>query len=435
MLIMVPLALLLTGVQAYTFFVITDIHLDVEYDPSYNSSSLCHHVGIEGKHFPIVPAPDVVEIGRSGCDSPVELLQSALLAMQNIDSAPAYILVTGDVVGHSTYKLLMDNGTYDTAFNAELVRETFTEVTNQFNNYFPSTQIIFAFGNNDGYGDYQLPNEPLDEYLYSLWEPLNPSLPEDFMENSYYTCTLTATGQRLLALSTNFFSVGVNNAESLAAAQLQWLESELSTAETTDQRVIVAMHIPPGPGMFGGESQDWRDDYIAQFQSILKAYSSTLDFVFAAHQHQAGFQLIDSTDLAIIIHSALSPVFRNNPTFRYYNIDNEGQDYTDYSLDLLSAGATWEKEIVFSEFTGLATFDYKSLYKELLSDEVMLFQYLVASRGLSRDVGVAFSDSYFWQSIMGLPTARELYRDALCSYRYPSNLSYYLCRMGLLPLS
>ena len=432
--IMVTFLLLLAHVQAYTFFVLTDIHLDLGYSPDYNTTARCHSVGVAGKNLTIVPAPDVAESGRVGCDSPITLLESALEKMREVDDNPGFVLVTGDVIGHDTYKLLLANGTYDKSYTSQLVRSTFSQVTASLNSYFPTTQILFALGNNDGYGDYQLPSSPLTSYLYSLWAPLNPTLPPDFTTNSYYSCTVSVIGQKLIVLSTNFFGISVTAPKTAPIEQLLWLENELKTAVETGQRVVIAMHIPPGVGIFQENSYDWREEFIEQFYTVVKGYAQGVDFVFAAHQHESGFELIEGTNLAIVIHPALSPIYNNNPGFRYYEITETTQEYTDFFYDLLGGRGEWDEEIVFSEFTGRDEFDYRGVYEELMGDEAMLMDYLVASHGYSRNINVDISASDFVQKVMGLQSEAELFRAALCSYRYLLNVEFDLCIHHLLPL-
>ena len=432
------LLLALAAGQQADFFLISDIHLDLAYDQGYESSGLCHSVGVVGKNRTITPAPDLRPLGRFGCDSPLPLLSSALSQMQALNPSPDFILVTGDLIGHSTYYLLQPNGVYNTTYTAALLLSTFQQVTAQFRSFFPSTQVLFALGNNDGYGDYQLPTTDsalgLNALLYDLWQPLNSGLPEDFIDSGFYACNITATGQRLLVLSTNYFSVSVNGVNSAAMDQLKWLRSELISALNNHQRVVISMHIPPGAGMYNANSYDWHESFISLFEKLMNVYGHIVDFVFAAHQHQSGFQLIGESGLAVVIHPAISPIFSNNPGFRHYQLSAKGQDYTDYFLDLFAESPTWATEVVFSVFSGLQTFDYPSLYHQLLGSESQLFEYLVVSHGLSRDLGVYINDAYIWKQALGLLDESFMRRVALCSYRYFSNTLFDLCKMGLLPV-
>ena len=432
------LLLTLAAGQEADFFLISDIHLDIAYDPGYSSSGLCHSVGIVGKNRTITPAPDFRPLGRFGCDSPLALLSSALSQMQALNPSPDFILVTGDLIGHSTYYLLQSNGLYNTNYTASLIRSTFQQVTAQFQTYFPTTQVLFALGNNDGYGDYQLPTTAsaleLNKLLYELWQPLNPGLPEDFIDSGFYACNIAVTGQRLLVLSTNYFSVGVNGVKSAAMDQLKWLRSELISAQNNQQRVVISMHIPPGAGMFNANSYDWHEEFISLFEKLIHAYGHVVDFVMAAHQHQSGFQLIGETGHAVVIHPAISPIFTNNPGFRHYQLTSKTQDYTDYFLDIFAEDPTWAPEVIFSVFTDLQNFDYVSLYQQLLASEAQLFQYLVISHGLRRDLGVYIDEAFIWTHALGLLDEAYMRRVALCSYKYFSNNLFDLCRMGLLPI-
>lgn len=436
------LSLLLFAASALAneFFVVSDFHFDIAYNGHYNASSNCSMylaIGQQGQPVP-TQAKDYAEYGRYGCDSPLALLESAVLAMQLVNSDPEFILLTGDIIGHRTSSLLDPSGEYDPQFSHSLVMNSTAAVIALFKEYFPDTQVVTTIGNNDGYEDYWTPSESeASDYLAelrTLFAKINPSISSSFTKLGYYT-SVTRDGRLVISLNSNYFSIKrYNIATRPAEQQLLWLDNELSS---TDRRVIVSMHIPPGSSMFGGGSFDSSEVVIKEFVEILQRHHDKIDFLMSGHYHSSSFQLIPMTNLAVLIHAAVSPVYGNNPTFRYYTAESSTFDYEDYVLNLMKPEDGWTREYTYSHIYRSPASDFKQLYQDLFASEALLLQYLVYSHGAKDNFGVDVDESYIWKISTGTTLQEhELGRRiALCSFRYVSNQEFEWCKNSLLPIS
>jgi len=236
------LVALIIGVKAKesSFYHISDVHLDTEYDRFTASSSFCHNnqTLTAGGTF-----------GRYGCDTPFALLESALNQMKMIEKQPSFILLTGDVVAHRT------NGTQKMKIAAEF--------TKLFKSKFPNITLIPSLGNNDVNPEYQWTCEAgnVTKYYASLWKDFIGTGMEDFLKMGALS-TSPLPGLRVLSLNTNLYSIG--NKENYPdpvdpCGQLQWLKLQLQRATDNSERVFVAGHIPPGADIFSLKTF-WKPD-------------------------------------------------------------------------------------------------------------------------------------------------------------------------------
>lgn len=421
------------------FFVLSDIHYDIAYKDNFNSSTYCHSIQITQiaqQNLNVAPATttDVQPLGRFLCDTPLKLISSSFEAMQKVESDPEFILILGDSIGHYTMELLNDQGYLDFDYNKRLVQESFYRIDEELTRYFPDTQIIYVIGNNDAYTDYVIPTgregyEYL-AFLYELWQPSIGYVSSSFYDGGYYS-TLTRSGIRIIAINSNYYTIKALDLEYMAVQQFEWLRTELQSASEVDEKVIIAMHIPPGISMFGSGTQDWHEVYIEEFTSIIKDYESTIQLIMSGHFHSSTFQLIDNYSVDLLVHTSLSPIFRNNPAFRYYQISNDREDYSDYFLDLFSENPVWKVEYSYSEMFSYDKFEFRKIYEELLEDMNLLLDFIVKAHGLTR----AFKDkqideAYIWKiaTALNFHTQREdVIRAALCSIRYVKNSDYEKC--------
>lgn len=73
-----------------------------------------------------------------------------------------------------------------------------------------------------------------------------------------------------------------------------------------------------------------------------------------------------------MIHPAVSPVFANNPGFRLYTIEDDVQDYTDYSYNLYN-NTNWREEVTFSSLFNRTDFNYREIFDEMNKDSDLLY--------------------------------------------------------------
>ena len=114
--------------------VLSDIHLNPEYDPDISEVTYCHGDGLAAK--------EQAFLGRRGCDSPLTLLKMALEVIKSENPDLDVLLVPGDFIGHA-YPLDGAKGNYQKLIEThKMIRETLVK-------YFPNTMILPSLGNND----------------------------------------------------------------------------------------------------------------------------------------------------------------------------------------------------------------------------------------------------------------------------------------------
>ena len=87
------LSVLIVEGEGGSFWHISDLHLDYLYEKGGNVSNFCHQQ--TGGNNNVTSDSEVEEWGNYRCDSPLLLVDSALLAMQTIQSQPQFIVWTG----------------------------------------------------------------------------------------------------------------------------------------------------------------------------------------------------------------------------------------------------------------------------------------------------------------------------------------------------
>jgi Icc-related predicted phosphoesterase len=346
--------------------------------------------------------------------------------MKEIDTDPDYILILGDVVAHSTMKLII-NGIYNKELNRLKVQETLRNVSETLRIFFPSTQVIPVIGNNDAYDHYDMPTGYFKfEYLnfvYSLWRTQS-NIPSTFMENGYYSFK-TKTGENIICLNTLLFSYK-QNIKLRSWAQLIWLKSQLEVLD----KVIIAMHIPPGFSLFNGGSQSWHDCFIDAFRDIIEQYSQKILSIHGGHYHNSYFTFIDS--ITVFINPAISPLFGNNPGFRYFNKD--GKDFQDVVFNGFDQEKNW-KIYKFSQRFGYLV-DYHRVFQELKEDVIDFEEYLKSVTGFT-DVDQKFYPQAC-VAVFGIKCIKSrsfLIELALCAFRWIRSDEFLRCSNNIVTQS
>eukprot|EP00826_Nyctotherus_ovalis_P042514 TRINITY_DN437_c0_g1_i2.p1 TRINITY_DN437_c0_g1~~TRINITY_DN437_c0_g1_i2.p1 ORF type:complete len:185 (+),score=28.80 TRINITY_DN437_c0_g1_i2:258-812(+) len=144
------------GRKKFTMSVISNIHLDLNYDPTVDSDSFCQTGGT--RSLTIAP------YGRHGCDTPYSLFKSTLEEMRVQNPSPDLIVVPGDMVTHMIPSLSSN-------FSVEKymsLKEVIANVTEEIGLAFPKVPVIFTQGNDDYVVNYQVPNRTYKKDFYSF---------------------------------------------------------------------------------------------------------------------------------------------------------------------------------------------------------------------------------------------------------------------------
>lgn len=278
------------SVRTNEVLLLTDVHLDLDYDAGLSSLCKCESrydedgtcfFSAKSNHF-----------GQFGCDSSLNLLQSTLAAAAAV-SDPAFVIYAGDFARHSS-----PSGT--STFGAiRTVRE-------QISTYFPSATIVANFGNSDMSKDYSLnmtegvANNPyLSKVADILWAEqgdLEEESRGQFSRTGFYSVEV-APGLTILSLNTIVYSIhhtpnttGIED----PFGQFEWLEGQLTAIQAAEGACWIIGHIPPV--IESSRYQDlWEPRYSRRFLDLLRDYGSAVKTLLFGHTHTDEFRIISTT--------------------------------------------------------------------------------------------------------------------------------------------
>jgi hypothetical protein len=304
-----------------------------------------------------------------GSDTTTDLWKSAVRAMQANVPNPRVILLGGDMLAHHFPTLTRDAGAAPLASALAATRE----IAGDLDTAFPSAQFLVALGNNDDpCGDYR--SETAGSYetqLAHIWAPLvdrngaAPGFIADFERGGYYVARLPIRNGRAIVLNSVFWSFVysggcLSHPRDPGRAELAWLDAELARLPA-DAHTVMLMHVPPG---YDPESTTIVRRFLAvPFLSArndrallrtLDAHARAVRFVVGAHTHRYDFRIVDG--IPMLIASAISPVYRNNPAFFELDVDTDGvlHDVIPYVYD--PDTRRWERKPSFDAMYRVPSF-------------------------------------------------------------------------------
>lgn len=411
----IPLASLAQAPAPHTATIpalfLSDIHLDPFQDPA---KAVRLNTAPASAWPAILAAPDsaaheaatlrlFASCPTRGADTPDTLWRSALHAIQAETAAarPRFVTISGDLLAHAfdcKYKALLPNATH-----ADFV--AFTEKTIQYvlsglRAALPSTPIYLALGNNDSAcTDYQLAAAS-DELLarvaplaaQAAAESLSPAdragVLATFPSTGSYSAPLAGVPDaRILVLDDLFLSSRYKTCGGAvdpkpAAAQLEWLTTQLAAAREHRQRVWILGHIPPGIDLYatarkltdvcdGGNPVTFlASDQLAQ---TLAASAGTVRLALFGHTHSDEMQLLagpaaptaTATGVPVKLTASITPGNGNLPTFTLAIIDPQTADLKDFTVyeasNATGLNARWTPEYTFSSAYQQPAFDAAAL--------------------------------------------------------------------------
>lgn len=326
-----------TGTDRAYILTIADIH----FDPfAYCNTSPCPLISklqqADVSQWPVILKTQSSYMPRFKQDTNFTLLTSTLKNFKQVSSNenPRFVLILGDFIGHDfRYKFAKFTKDKSQASYQAFVFKTLNFLSNELNQTFVNTDSYSVVGNNDSYqNDYQ--SNPGGAFFYDvakLWarsisnvENRN-SMQAQFSKAGYYALTLPAQNNlRLIVLNTNLFSYHARAqiVDQAAQTQLIWLHQQLQTAKDNHQKVLIAMHIPPGIDLYQTFTvvNLWKQKYVDAYNAELNTFSSEIMGVFAGHLHADWFQALtlNTNILPITGTPAVSPIYGTNPGFKIY---------------------------------------------------------------------------------------------------------------------
>lgn len=283
-----------------------------------------------------------------------------------------FVLVLGDTVGHD-FRYYYKKYSQDKSQEGyrDFVRKTLDFVNLELSAAFPNTSIFMVVGNNDTYSsNYQsVPGGEFFNQTGALWSSLVKSardrvvMRSEFPAGGYYAVDVPGHPElRLIVLNSVLFSVKSigRGSERAAGVQLNWLRQQLQQAKNQNQKVLIALHIPPVLDVYATRHwrlftllEFWRPEYIARFKTELAAFYPEIIGVFSGHLHYDWSQTLllgGRQDVPVISVPSVSPIYGNDPGFKVYHYsaaDDRIDDFYTYTYPVRGRG-TWSIEHAYN---------------------------------------------------------------------------------------
>ncbi|RCK55841.1 Sphingomyelin phosphodiesterase 2 [Candida viswanathii] len=312
----------------YSFY--PDAHYDEE--GKYFKGDYYDFPAYFGWNFNNAPA---TSFGAFLSDSPELLLNNSLVEMGKLHNEKKFefMLLTGDNFAHQ-----LEYGDVDS------LKYTQDTVYGLISNYLPNIPVLGLMGNHDEYKYAQVAPHSfvrnssyywLEDYITRIW------IDNDWFDQSYqqdlkthytgYSYT-TVRGLKVIGLNSNAYygdnlwSYGEQTTNPDKFGNWKFLVDELVESESKDQRVWIIAHIPPN-------NYDVQPIQSHIFAKIVQRFAPyTIANMFFGHTHRDQFTVFYSTNDTSKVEDALlmqwvipsvTPFTNFNPSFRYYEVENE----------------------------------------------------------------------------------------------------------------
>lgn len=373
-----------TAGKDFSVVAFSDIHFDPFYDPSLFPELVAAEAGQWESIFKSSTLTTPSPIG-SGTNYPLLMLTLSSI-QKNMESSPL-VIYTGDILVHrfsQTFFTLY--GSQDTEALKVFADKTISFFTKQVRLVAGTVPIMFAIGNNDSYSD-SGPDSTFfsntAEFFYQDF--LNGTEDhQDFLmtfnKGGYYSAEPSGTDVMILSLNTVPFAAYPPGAdtENAAAAQLNWLDAKLASAEASGKNVWLIMHAPPGADIYWatrladsnghvdatGDLMMWKSDDQTLFLNILAKYPGSIALSLAGHTHMDEYRILPSGDVIKIIPS-IGTRSGNNPAFKVFTIaleTSQAKDYHSYNYDLATLPDEFIPYYTFSTTNSMYGFLNDSLW-------------------------------------------------------------------------
>ncbi len=287
--------------------------------------------------------PLSVEPAPVGADSDTNtaLLDSAITEMQRVDADPPVVIIAGDFLAH--YR-----------FTPMRAAATMATLAARFNRAFPNAQFVIALGNEDSAcGAYRLaPESPFLHDVAREWEPLvnrrhaAPAFAETFPRDGFYVAKLPIVRTSAVVLDDVFWSPLYRGRCAVPGAAPERTLAELHGAllGPPHERHWVIAHIPPGVDALSTTHivhrlvpvpflNPWRRN---DFMHLITDPAARVTLVVAGHTHRFAYRIPDgrSGPIPMLLVPAVSPIYRNAPSFLTVDVDERGtiREAEEYAL-------------------------------------------------------------------------------------------------------
>ncbi|XP_061479727.1 acid sphingomyelinase-like phosphodiesterase 3a [Rhineura floridana] len=354
------------------FWHISDLHLDPTYHVTSNRTQVC--ASSKG-----VKASDPGPFGDFMCDSPYQLILSALKYMKDSNQQTSFMIWTGDSPPHVPVKEL----------STKIVIDIIGNMTSAIRSFFPNLQVFPALGNHDYWPQNQLPVSVSEVYnaVADFWKPwLTDEAVNTLRKGGFYTQTyqssVTTQPLRIISLNTVLYYPPNTLTWNMSdpANQFEWLEHVLEVAHHNKEKVYVIGHVPVGYLPFVRDTPAIRKHHNERLIEIFRRHSSVIAGQFFGHTHRDSVMvLLDEMGKPInslFVAPAVTPVKAafvvnsNNPGVRLYQYDPLSYNLLDlwqFYLNLTEANmkneSIWKLEYVMTKAYGIEDLMPETLYE------------------------------------------------------------------------
>ncbi|XP_063299529.1 acid sphingomyelinase-like phosphodiesterase 3a [Pelobates fuscus] len=361
------------------FWHITDLHLDFSYHITGDHTKVC--LSSKGAN-----ASNPGIFGDFLCDSPYQLILSAIQNIKDSEQKADFMIWTGDSPPHIPANEL----------STKMVIDIIGNMSTTIRSFLPDLQVFPALGNHDYWPQDQFPVEASEIYtaVAEYWKPwLNEEALVTLRKGGYYSqiykSSQTAQSLRIISLNTNLYyspnKVTVNMTD--PADQFEWLEETLKASRQNNEKVYVIAHVPVGFLPFAAFTTAMRVNFNERLVKIFRNYSDVISGQFYGHTHRDSIMvLLDENNEkpvgSVFVAPAVTPLRSlsesdgNNPGFRLYHYDTGCYNLLDlwhYYLNLTEANlkkeAIWKLEYIMTEI-----YKIKDIQPESLEELIQRFR-------------------------------------------------------------
>jgi sphingomyelin phosphodiesterase acid-like 3 len=309
----------------------------------------------------------------SNSDSGDDLWEGAKSEIDSVikKNNPKFLIVLGDFPFHSRGNLSDVDSSLVTVYNdiSKIARKN-------------NLPLIIAPGNNDSYtGDYK----PLTSNHPVFFQPDTDNVAtyaNDSLATPLGCYSVFPFGRsikfRIVILNSTIFSShkdGNNGVPSYGANQssdadteMRWFDEQLHKAYNDSERVLVAMHVPPG--LDGNQTlYDHVNKYMwfspgiqNRFLDLIHDYQDNIIGLLASHTHMDGIRLLrnnnrDSITSILISEPGIAPGHGNNPGIKLITYDPNSfalKNFVTYYMDYWNRDTAptlkdWDSSFIFSK--------------------------------------------------------------------------------------
>lgn len=343
----------------------------------------------------------VIDSVDYGCDSGTLLWKKAQDRFVSLihNQKPGFILYLGDLPVHENDNCLNAKVTSGSA-RMDSIHGDVGSVLERLRIISDSTNVplLYLPGNNDGYkGDYAsfayvkqsdtITPFTLDTLGSQQWPIIKGTKKASYFEKEgnstlgYYaayplgkdpkrTHNLKTIMLNTVILSANYYSEDNIDIYSAAQDQFDWMERQLKASKVNKEKVIIAMHIPPGRDGFTRDLF-WRQgtadtlhngkSYINQFVDLVDGHKDQITGILTSHTHMDELKRVFNKNNELIALCISTPGITvnhgNNPGMKVFEYDTSNYELLNYTTSFAS------RENHAFRFTEDSLYTFRTTYK------------------------------------------------------------------------